>query len=259
MRDDAFQRAVALLKGARFAVAITGAGISTPSGIPDFRSDTGLWQRYDPMEVASLWGFRLHPERFYAWIRPLLEPLLTAQPNPAHHALARLEAAGRLHAIITQNIDGLHQKAGSRRVYEVHGNLEHMVCLDCGWRGPLKDFLTPEILTGQALPRCPTCGSVLKPNVVLFGENLPWGVWLEAQRAVEQADVVLVAGSSLEVAPVSQLPYEAYQRGAQVILVNLSPTYMDRYAAAVLRGDVAQVLPALADAVLADRAATDSA
>jgi len=251
-QDQAFQRAVRLLKQAQHAVAITGAGISTPSGIPDFRSDTGLWQRYDPMEVASLWGFRLHPEKFYDWIRPLLRPLLEAQPNPAHHALARLEQAGHLQAIVTQNIDGLHQKAGSRRVYEVHGNLDHMVCLDCGWRGDLRAFLKPEFLSGQALPRCSVCGSVLKPDVVLFGENLPWHVWNEAQREVERADLVLVAGSSLEVSPVNQLPYEAYRRGKPILVVNLSPTYIDPYAQAVLRGDVAEILPALADAVLAE-------
>ncbi len=246
----AFDIAATLLRGAQHAVAFTGAGISTPSGIPDFRSSRGLWQRVDPMEVASIWGFRQNPRRFYEWIRPLARDMLQAEPNPAHRALARLEQAGRLHGVITQNIDGLHQKAGSRRVIEVHGGLEEMVCLACGWRGPAQPYLTPEFLARDALPTCPRCGQVLKPDVVLFGEPLPAAAWRAAQEAVAQADVLLVAGSSLEVAPAGDLPYQAYRNGAAVIIVNRGPTPMDPHAAAVLRDDVAQVLPALADAVL---------
>jgi len=242
--------AVTLLRGAQHAVAFTGAGISTPSGIPDFRSSEGLWQRVDPMEVASIWGFRENPRRFYDWIRPLALDMLQAQPNPAHRALARLEQAGRLHAVITQNIDGLHQRAGSRRVIEVHGGFNEMVCLECGWRGPAAPYLTPEFLRSTDLPTCPHCQAVLKPDVVLFGEPLPAAAWQAAQEAIRRADVVLVAGSSLEVVPAGQLPYQAYRNGAAVIVVNRDPTPIDPHAAAVLRGDVAHVLPALADAVL---------
>jgi len=245
-----FDIAATLLRGAQYAVAFTGAGISTPSGIPDFRSSSGLWQQVNPMEVASIWGFRQNPRRFYDWIRPLARDILQARPNPAHRALARLEQAGRLHAVITQNIDGLHQRAGSRRVIEVHGGLEEMVCLDCGWRGPAAPYLDPSFLASEDLPTCPRCGAVLKPDVVLFGEALPADAWRAAQDAARRADVMLVAGSSLEVAPAGQLPYQAYRNGAAVILVNREPTYMDPHAAAVLRGDVADVLPALADAVL---------
>ncbi len=245
-----FDMAVTLLRGAHYAVAFTGAGISTPSGIPDFRSPSGLWQQVDPMEVASIWGFRRDPARFYAWLRPLARDLLRARPNPAHQALARLEAAGRLHAVITQNIDGLHQKAGSRQVIEVHGGLEAMVCLDCGWRGDAAAFLTDDFLHGQALPRCPRCHAVLKPDVTLFGEPLPADAWRAAQAAIERADVVLVAGSSLEVAPAGDLPWQAHRNGAAVIIVNLTPTRLDPLAAAVLRGDVAHLLPRLAQAVL---------
>ncbi len=239
-----------LLRGARHAVAFTGAGISTPSGIPDFRSPSGLWQQVNPLEVASIWAFRRDPARFYAWIRPLAREMRRAQPNPAHRALARLEQAGRLQAVITQNIDGLHQKAGSRRVIEIHGGLDHMVCLDCGHREPAAPYLSDAFLQSETLPTCPRCGAVLKPDVVLFGEPLPAEAWRAAQEAVQQADVWLVAGTSLEVAPAGQLPYEAYRNGAAVIIVNREPTYLDPHAAAVLRGDVAQVLPALAEAVL---------
>ena len=252
-QGPSFDMAVTLLRGARQAVAFTGAGISTPSGIPDFRSSTGLWQQYDPLEVASIGAFRRDPARFYAWIRPLARDILQARPNPAHRALAQLEQAGRLHAVITQNIDGLHQQAGSRRVIEVHGGLQRMVCLDCGWRGPAAPFLTPAFLEGDALPRCPRCEAVLKPDATLFGEALPAAAWRAAQEAVQQADVVLVAGSSLEVLPAGHLPAQAYRNGAAVIIVNLQPTFMDVHAAAVLRGDVAQVLPALVQAVLEPR------
>ncbi len=246
----AWDMAVALLRGARSAVAFTGAGISTPSGIPDFRSASGLWQRYNPLEVASIWGFRANPQRFYEWIRPLVRDMLQARPNPAHRALARLEAAGRLQAVVTQNIDGLHQQAGSRSVIEVHGSLQHMVCLQCGRREPADPYLQPSFLEADTLPTCSHCGAVLKPDVVLFGEPLPSTAWQAARQIMLAADVVLVAGSSLEVAPAGELPYEAYRQGAAVIVVNLEPTYLDAHAAAVLRGDVARILPALAEAVV---------
>ena len=248
--DPELARAANLIRHAHHAVAFTGAGISTPSGIPDFRSSSGLWTQVNPAEVASIWGFRQNPRRFYDWIRPLARDIRRARPNPAHRALARLERAGRLQGVVTQNIDGLHQRAGSRTVIEVHGNLDHMVCLNCGWRGPAAPYLTDAFLASDALPTCPRCDAVLKPDVVLFGEPLPREAWRAAQETLHQADVVLVAGSSLEVAPAGQLPYQAHRRGAAVILVNLEPTFMDPYAAAVLRGDVAHVLPALADAVL---------
>ncbi|GJM41044.1 MAG: NAD-dependent deacetylase [Ardenticatenaceae bacterium] len=241
-------RAIELLRQAKTVVALTGAGISTPSGIPDYRSpDSGLWERGDPMEVASIYAFRHDPEGFFNWIRPLATTIFNAQPNPAHQALASLEANGRLQATITQNIDSLHTRAGSQTVYEVHGSLRRAICLNChnevdGF--PLLDNL---ISTGQ-VPHCPTCDHILKPNVILFGELLPVLTMHLAQQVAKQCDVMLVAGSSLEVAPAGDLPLLAKRAGARLIIVNFGPTHMDHEADLLFREDVAELLPQLAAA-----------
>ena len=241
--------AAGLLRGARRAVALTGAGISTPSGIPDFRSaESGMWQQDDPLEVASIYGFRENPRRFYDWVRPLAQTLRTAQPNPAHLALARLEAMGRLTSVITQNIDMLHSRAGSRQVLEVHGHLREVTCIACYHMMPADEPLAAW-LDRQELPRCPHCGGAMKPNAILFGEQLPAKVFTEARLAAKKCDVMLVAGSSLEVFPAADLPAVALDAGAKVIVVNREPTYVDHRAAVVIRGDVAAVLPALVDEV----------
>jgi NAD-dependent deacetylase len=246
--DPGMTRAVALLRDARCVVALSGAGISTPSGIPDFRSPgSGLWESADPFVVASLSGFRRRPQAFYDWVRPLARQVLRAQPNPAHRALARLEAAGRLHAIVTQNIDGLHQRAGSRCVHEVHGHLRTATCLRCRRQVPTDGLI--EALMGDAVPPSCDCGGALKPDVVLFGELLPVDVWTAAEAAVDACDVLLVVGSSLEVAPVSELPLRAVGHGTRVIIVNREPTELDTLADAVIRGDVAEVLPALVESI----------
>ena len=231
-----------IVRGARSVVALTGAGISVPSGIPDFRSDGGLWDRDDPMEVASLRAFRANPRRFYDWFRPLLGRLLEARPNPAHLALAALERAGAFTALITQNIDGLHQRAGSREVYELHGHLRSATCLGCERQAPTEPLLE-QVRRGE-IPRC-DCGDVFKPDVVLFDELLPRGLFWLAQRAVETCDVLIIAGTSLEVAPVGDMPLAALQRGARIIIVNQSETYLDRRAEVVLHQDVADALPAI--------------
>jgi|SRR5581483_34938 NAD-dependent deacetylase len=241
-------RAVAdLFRSARHAVALTGAGISTPSGIPDFRSaECGLWENYNPAEVASLYGFRTHPQTFYDWIRPLARLILNAKPNDAHLALSRLEQLGRLQAVITQNIDMLHMRAGSRRVIEVHGNLREMTCISCFQVYDSIAFIEPFLATG-AIPHCPQCGGVLKPNVILFGEQLPVQELIAAQQAAARCDVMLVAGSSLEVAPACDLPLKARQHGAAVVLVNLEKTPVDYAAQIVIHDDVAVVLPQIVD------------
>lgn len=252
--DRALRKAASLLRNASYAVAFTGAGISTPSGIPDFRSHgTGLWERDDPMEVASLGVFQAHPERFFGWLRPLLQGTWDAQPNAAHLALARLEAAGFLKAVITQNIDNLHQRAGSSSVYEVHGSLRSMTCTRCHETYRSDQFLDQLKSASQdkdGLPRCPSCKAVLKPDIVLFGEMLPADTWSESEEHCKQADLILVAGSSLEVWPAAALPELAVEQGAHLIINNLTPTPMDRSAEAILRADVAEVLPKLADLVL---------
>jgi len=241
--------AAKIIAQAKHVVALTGAGISTPSGIPDFRSTgSGLWDRVDPMVVASIWGFMEHPQAFYEWVKPLARKILDAQPNPAHQALAQLEARGKLNAVITQNIDNLHQRAGSKRVLEVHGHLREATCIRC-YHLMRAEPLIEKLLKDGQVPRCPECGSVMKPNVVLFGEMLPVGVMNDAEEESRTCDVMLIAGSSLEVAPAADLPLIAKKNGAQLIVVNRTPTPADHHAAVVLREDVASALPRIAQAI----------
>lgn len=246
-RVDAAQLrlAVKLLEVADRVVALTGAGLSTPSGIPDFRSsETGLWSYVNPMEIASIWGFRDKPQRFYDWIRPLAQTIVEAKPNPAHTALMQLERMGKLSAVITQNIDALHRKVGSHNVIELHGHLRTVRCLRCGYQDEAEPHLRGFLRTG-VLPVCPTCGEIMKPDVVLFGEPLPELEILRAQEEALRCDVMLVAGSSLEVMPAADLPALAVRRGAKLIMINLTMTPHDHLADVVLQGDVASVLPRL--------------
>ncbi len=247
--DESVAQAADLLRQARYAVALTGAGISTPSGIPDFRSpQSGLWENADPFEVASLLAFRYEPERFFAWVRPLAALMRAAQPNAAHRALAALEGAGRLHAVITQNIDELHRRAGSQNVVEIHGSLQTATCIRCHTSHPAGPAFDRFIDDG-CLPHCPECGALLKPDVILMGEQLRASTLEAARRAARRADVMLVAGSSLEVMPAAGLPVEALEYGARLIVVNYQPTYVDERASALIHGDVAEVLPRIAAAV----------
>jgi NAD-dependent deacetylase len=246
------QKAAGLIINAKFPVALTGAGSSTPSGIPDFRSrGSGLWTRYLPMEVASLTAFRQYPERFFEWLRPLASHMLTAQPNAAHIALAQLEKHNYLKTIITQNIDGLHQRAGATNVLQVHGTFSTLTCIHCYQQIDATPYLAPYIEEGK-IPYCDTCGSFLKPDVVLFEEQLPAKIWLKARRAAEACDLMIIAGTSLVVAPVAQLPDQAQKNGAQIIVVNKSPTYIDDRATVLLTGDIAEILPAITREVLHD-------
>jgi NAD-dependent deacetylase len=229
-------------------VAFTGAGHSTASGIPDFRSpDSGLWEKHNPMLVASVWAFRLNPKTFYDWIRPMADLLLAARPNLAHDALADLEAMGFLKAIITQNIDNLHQRAGSRRVLELHGHMREATCIRCYRIEPIDPALQNLIREGH-VPRC-ACGGVLKPNVILFGEQLPVRILNEAMAEARRCDLMLVAGSSLEVTPAADIPFLAVESGAKAIIVNRQPTAFDAYAQLVIDGDVTEVLPRIVQAV----------
>lgn len=242
-------QAARILQEARHAVALTGAGISTPSGIPDFRSPgTGLWETIDAMEASSLEGFQRRPQAFYDWIRLRARTMRQAQPNPAHLALAELERRGIIKALITQNIDSLHVRAGSQDVLEVHGNLRTLTCLKC-YRQVATESIIDKFLADGEVPRC-TCGGVLKPDVVLFGEMLPVQVFHRAQQEAEACDAMLVAGSSLEVAPVSALPGLALHHGAQLIIVNKMATDYDRLARVVLHEDVAEVLPQILSSVV---------
>jgi NAD-dependent deacetylase len=210
-------------------VVLTGAGISTESGIPDFRSPTGIWADVDPLEVASIDAFRRDPERVWDFYRARIDMLLRAEPNRAHLALAALEEAGLVAGVVTQNIDLLHSRAGSREVVEVHGSIRSAVCLACG-REETLDAVRGRLEAGD-VPACPACGEVLKPGVVLFGELLPAGALARATELARSAELVLVVGSSLEVWPVAGLPLEA----ASLAIVNVGPTALDEHA--VLRID----------------------
>ncbi len=249
MSNTLIEAAITLLRQARHVVALTGAGHSTRSGIPDFRSpNAGLWEATNPAEVASLYGFKHHPERFYNWIRPFARTILDAEPNAAHHALARMERAGALRSIITQNVDMLHTRAGSHTVYELHGHLRDVTCIHCFAVYSAGPHIERFIEDGT-IPTCPGCGHVLKPNVILFGEQLPAQALIAARRETRHCDVMLVAGSSLEVYPAADLPAQAKQFGAALIFVNLSPTDLDPLANVVIQADVVDILPQIADAL----------
>ena len=245
--EESIKKAAELFLSSRYAVVLTGAGISTPSGIPDFRSpDSGLWNKVDPMAVASIWVFRTQPEVFYEWMRPTARLFLEAKPNPAHLALADLEEMGLLKAVITQNIDDLHQKAGSQRVLELHGHFREAVCMSCQQVLPTEGIIYEYILEGK-VPHCDECGGVLKPKAIFFGEPLPMDVFFEAQIEAQSCDLLLVAGSSLEVIPAADLPFVARNLGARLIVVNNQPTPADRMAEVVIHEDVAEILPAIVE------------
>ena len=243
------QFAADLIRQAKHAVILTGAGLSTPSGIPDFRSTgSGLWSKDEPLEVASLNTFRTNPDRFFAWFRPLASQIFYAQPNKAHLALAELEKVGYLKSVITQNIDTLHQKSGSKTVIEMHGTMQTLTCTQCYHQVNAESYLAPFVETGK-IPRCPKCNEILKPDVILFGEQLPQAAWTQAQKQARQADLVLVAGSSLEVLPVAGLPMQALDKGAHLIIINNMPTYLNVRADAEFFEDVSLILPAITERV----------
>ncbi len=246
---ELIEYAAELLVKSRHAVILTGAGLSTPSGIPDFRSEgSGLWSRDEPLEVASLMTFRTHPAQFFQWFHPLASQIFNAGPNPAHQAIAELEQRGRIQAVITQNIDMLHQKAGSRKIIEMHGTLRTLSCTQCYRQQGYETYL-PAFIESGAIPHCPHCGAILKPDVILFGEQLPQKAWFEAQREARSCDLMIVVGSSLEVLPAAGLPMQAIDRGAHLIIINNSDTYLNVRADVVLREDVAAVLPAISERV----------
>lgn len=245
MEDEIARRAAAVVRTSRRAVALTGAGISTPSGISDFRSPgSGLWNQVDPERVASIQGFRRDPTAFYNWFGDTARQIYAAVPNPAHRALAEMEARGILRAVVTQNIDGLHHRAGSRRILELHGHMLTASCLQCGHQVEAPPLLERYAREGL-VPRCAQCGGLIKPDVVLFGEMLPSDVLAEAHQEIARCDLLLVVGSSLTVAPAADLPWLAVQARTPIIICNRERTWADRYTDLILRADVAQSLPAL--------------
>ena len=245
--------AVDIIRGCSQAAVLTGAGISTPSGIPDFRSpDSGLWETNDPMEVASLDSFRYHPEKFYHWMRPLAGGIQSAKPNAAHIGIASLEQAGYVQTIITQNIDYLHQRAGSHNVLEVHGTFNSLTCTGCFKHFSVERFMETYLERGT-IPYCDSCHHVLKPDVILFGEQLPVQIWLKAVEASKNCDLMIVAGSSLEVLPVAGLPMRAIENGAHLIIINKSNTYVDARADVVFNADVIEIIPWLVSEIMDEK------
>lgn len=244
-RADAFEKAVRLLRAAERGVALTGAGISVDSGVPDFRSGGGIWERYDPAEYATIQAFLRDPAKVWGFFRELMSGLEEIEPNAGHRALAQLEASGPLTGVITQNIDGLHEACGSTTV-AYHGRMQPLNCPACHWRQGPADATAR--VDAHGVPRCPLCGGPAKPAVVLFGELIDRDVAGEAERLASAAQVMIVAGTSALVTPAADLPSIVVRGGGTLIEVNLHPTPLTPHAV-FLQGSTSDVLPALAAAV----------
>jgi NAD-dependent deacetylase len=237
-------RLAGLIRNSGRVVALTGAGISVPSGIPDFRTPReGLWAKVDPMEVAHIDAFHRDARRFWQFYRPRFSALADKQPNAAHLALAELEARGMLEAVITQNVDRLHAKAGTERLVEVHGSIATSSCTTCGASYPLEGV--GELFDESGVATCACCVGKVKPDVVLFGELLPERAMNEAQELCSAADLLICVGSSLEVHPVAGLPELTLQAGGRVAIVTKGPTPYDAEATLKLPGDVVDELQAV--------------
>jgi NAD-dependent deacetylase len=243
MAND-YKRAAEAIRNASDVIASTGAGISVESGIPDFRSADGLWSKYPPEEYATIEAFRANPAKVWSLWQHLSEQVAGCRPNPAHRALAELEEWGFLKAVVTQNVDNLHQEAGSERVIEYHGNARQVVCIECGHRQPLR----PEMYA-HSIPMC-VCGGVLKLDVVLFGEIIPMQAMLQAQCLAQTADAVIIVGTSATVYPAAELPHVAKENGAVIIECNVEPTdFTDSITDVFLQGRAGTTLPSLAAAL----------
>jgi NAD-dependent protein deacetylase/lipoamidase len=238
MKDITPQDLAGIIKKSRKAVAFTGAGISVESGIPDFRSKGGLWSRFDPQEYATIQAFKKNPAKVWTMLKEMDRILVRARPNPAHYALAELEKQGILLGVITQNVDNLHQAAGSQNVVEYHGNAHRFVCTNCKGSWPR------EALDFEQTPLYCYCGGLIKPDVVFFGEAIPEVAMSRANALVLTCDLALIIGSSLEVAPANMLPQVAKETGAIIVENNLEHTRMSRYLTDYfLPGPAGQVWP----------------
>ncbi len=238
------ERLAALIREHQPCGVLTGAGVSTESGIPDFRSPSGIWARYDPTEYATIEAFRRDPVKVWDFYARRLDVLKEARPNTAHLALAALERAGFVEAVVTQNIDRLHELAGSQDVIEVHGSIRTSSCLACGERASLDEVV--RMLEQAPAPACPCCGSILKPDVVMFGELMPEGAMERASELAGRARLLLVVGSSLNVYPVSDLPQETLATGGKLAIVNREPTPLDHLAALTIHAPAGETLAAVA-------------
>lgn len=243
IEEATVQEVVRVLRYSQKVVALTGAGVSTESGIPDFRSAGGLWSRFDPMEYGTLGAFEKDPGKVWKMLRELID-IADATPNPGHKALAKMEEAGILKGIITQNIDMLHQKAGSRTVVEFHGSIGTFTCLEC-----MRKYSLTDVRYMNVPPQCESCSDVLKPDIVFFDEQIPPFVMQQTDDLLKGADVLLVAGTSCQVVPASMIPSRVYQSGGKVVEINLEPA-LQHIAPISLASGFSETMTALADALL---------
>jgi NAD-dependent deacetylase len=239
------QRAARDIVQSKKTIAFTGAGISVESGIPDFRGAQGLWQKYDPEEYAHIHAFYSNPDKVWLMLKDMFELIMTAKPNPAHVGLAELERMGYLSFIVTQNVDGLHQAAGSKKVIEFHGSHRTLSCLKCSQKVDGKSF------TMEDLPaRCPRCTSLLKPDVVFFGEAIPWEAQVTSFKESKSCNAVLVVGTSAVVYPAASIPIMAKERGARVIEINTEPTPLtNQISDYLICGSAGEIIPAIVQEV----------
>jgi NAD-dependent deacetylase len=249
--DALAEQVAGLIIQAKKLVVFTGAGISTESGIPDFRSPGGIWSRFDPDDFTYQKFVADAGARRKQW-QLLGEGHLTteAQPNAAHYAIAELDRVGKLDCVITQNVDNLHQKAGvpAEKVFELHGNMQRAVCLDCGRLYPFEQ-IKARLDAGETIPDCEACHGMLKPNAVLFGEALPYEVLTEASNRSSSCDLFIVVGSTLVVYPAAYMPVYAVQAGAKLVIINLSSTPMDEEATVLIRAKAGEALSRIVEKV----------
>jgi NAD-dependent deacetylase len=244
--NDAIERARKLVSNSSKITAMTGAGISVDSGIPDFRSEGGLWERFDPHEYATIESFNQNPTKFWTMGRELAETILQAKPNSAHIGLSKLESDEKLIGIITLNIDNLHQAAGNKSIVELHGNYLRAYCIECK-KEYVGEAVHQSVVSGEIPPRCDVCNGVLKSEAILFGEPLPESAMKEAVELCRQTDLMLVIGTSLSIYPAAYLPQLAKNEGAKIVLINLEGSNRDNVADIVIRGRATEIVPKLVD------------
>jgi NAD-dependent protein deacetylase/lipoamidase len=233
-------RLISKLQSSDSVAVFTGAGISAESGVPTFRGDEGLWEKFKPEELANFDAFMRNPELVWEWYKARKKIIASIQPNPGHVAIAEMEQRYRKFAVITQNIDNLHRRAGSKTVFELHGNIERNYCTGCG-----KLFPDAGIMSGPSVPRCPSCGGLIRPDVVWFGEILPVDQWESSVKAAERAEIFLSVGTSAVVFPAASLPSIAKRAGAYVVEVNIERTDLSSMADEVILGRSGEILPQL--------------
>lgn len=243
------QKAASLLLNSKEAIVLTGAGVSTESGIPDFRSEGGIWEKYKPEIYGNINAFLKNPAKFWEMAQKIAPNLFKAKPNPGHYAIAELEKLGIIKAVITQNIDELHQKAGSIIVYEIHGSVNRFNCIACNASYTKEQILKKLKREKRGGPSCEYCAAPLKPSAVLFGEPLPRFEKFQSQALAQKADVMLIAGSSLSVAPVCYLPLYTLRENGKIIIVNDQPTDLDDKAAVVIHHKTGTVLPLIVEEI----------